>query len=75
MAFGIGDLLTSLQQAVQALQTINTTLTTRFLSVTAASTSAPSTTGTITFTSSEASGFLLTTTASGATVKVPFYPQ
>lgn len=75
MAFGIGDILQSLQQAVQALQTINTTLTTRFLSVTAASTSAPSSTGSITFTSSEASGFLLVTTSSGSTVKVPFYPQ
>jgi hypothetical protein len=73
--FGIGDLLQSLQQAVQALQTINTTINNRFFQVTASSTKAPTTTGTITFTSSEASFFLLVQTSSGFTGKVPIYPQ
>jgi len=75
MPFGVGDILQSFQQLVQGVQTINTTIKSIFPQVTTSSTSAPATTGSITFTSSEASGFLLVTTSSGATVKVPFYPQ
>ena len=75
MAYGIGDILTTFQQAVQALQTINTSLKTVFPQATTSSTSAPATTGSITFTSSEATGFLLVALSSGATVKIPFYPQ
>ena len=75
MGYGIGDILTSLQQAVQALQTINTSLKTVFPQATTSSTSAPGTAGTVTFTSSQASGFLLVALSSGSTVKIPFYPQ
>lgn len=69
------DIYTTLLNGVQALNRLTTTVGNIFPQVTASSSSAPATTGSITFTSSEASGFLLVTTSSGATVKVPFYPQ
>jgi hypothetical protein len=75
MAFGFGDILQTLQQGVQAMQTLNKTIQTIFPQVTGSSTRAPATTGTITFTSSEATMFQLVTTSSGFTGKVPIYPQ
>lgn len=75
MPFGTGDLLQSLQQGVQAINNLRSAVLSIFPQVTSSSSSAPSTTGTITFTSSEASGFMLVTLSSGTTVKVPFYPQ
>lgn len=75
MAFGIGDLLVSLQQGVQAVNNLRTTIATVFPQLTASSTSAPATAGTVTFTSSQASFFMLVTTSSGFTGKVPIYPQ
>jgi len=67
----ITDILTAIQNAVSAIQTVNTTLSSVFPKTTASSTSA--TAGTITFTSSQAAGFLVVQTSSGATVKVPYY--
>ena len=75
MGYGIGDLLQTLQQGVQGINNLTAAIATRFPAVTSASTSAPSTTGTITYTSSEALGFALVTLSSGVTVKFPFYPQ
>jgi len=75
MGFGLGDILTSLQQGVQAMQTLNATLKSVFPQATTSSTAAPATLGAITFTSSEATGFLLVALSSGATVKIPYYPQ
>lgn len=75
MAYGLGDLLTSLQQGVQGINNLNITLGTVFARATTSSTGAPSAVGTITFTSSQASGFLLVTLSSGVTVKLPYYPQ
>jgi hypothetical protein len=75
MPFGLGDLLQTMQQGVTAINNLASTISNRFPAVTSASTTAPSTTGTITFTSSEASGFALVTLSSGTTVKFPFYPQ
>jgi hypothetical protein len=75
MPFGLSDILTSLQQGVQAIQTLNTTIKSIFPQLVASSTAAPATTGTITFTSSEAVMFQLVTTSSGFTGKVPIYPQ
>lgn len=75
MAFGLGDILQTMQQGVQAISTLTTTIGSIFPTVTASSSKAPASLGSITFTSSEASGFLLVTTSSGATVKVPYYPQ
>lgn len=74
-AFGIGDLLQSLQQGVQAVNNLTVKIGTIFPQVTASSTSAPATLGTVTFTSSQAAQFMLVTTSSGFTGKVPIYPQ
>jgi hypothetical protein len=75
MAFGTGDILQSLQQGVQAINNLRTTISTIFPQITGTSTRAPSSAAAITFTSSEAAGFFLVTTSSGFTAKVPFYPQ
>lgn len=72
---GIGDLLTSLQQAVQAVNNLEIAIRAVFPTVTVQSTAAPSAVGTITFTSSQATGFMLIALSSGTTVKVPFYTQ
>lgn len=69
--FGIGDLLQSLQQGVQALNNLRVTLSTVFPQASAVSTSA--TTGAATLTSSQPAGFLTVTTSSGATFKVALY--
>jgi hypothetical protein len=75
MSIGLSDILGTLQQGVQAIQTLNTTIKAVFPQATTVSTGAPATLGTVTFTSSEATGFLLVTLSSGPTVKMPFYPQ
>lgn len=75
MAFGIGDVLQSLQQGVQAINNLTIKIGTVFPQATTSSTAAPATLGSITFTSSEASGFLLVALSSGVTVKFPYYPQ
>ena len=75
MAFGLGDILQTLQMGVQAVNNLRTTISTVFPQITATSTSAPATAGTVTFSSSQASYFMLVTTSSGFTGKVPIYPQ
>lgn len=75
MAFGLGDILQSLQQGVQAVNNLRSTISTVFPQITSTSTSAPATAGTVTYTSSQASFFMLVTTSSGFTGKVPIYPQ
>lgn len=75
MAFGLGDILQTLQQGVQAINNLKTTIASVFPQITATSTSAPTTVGAITFTSSQAELFVLVTTSSGYTGKVPIYPQ
>jgi hypothetical protein len=71
MAFGIGDLLQTMQQGVSAINNLTTQIRNTFPSVTALSTSA--TTGTITFSSSQPAAFQTIISASGATYKVPLY--
>lgn len=71
MGASITDLLTAMQNGVQAINNLNTTLKLVFPQATGLSTSV--TAGTITFTSSLAVGFLLVTTSSGYAVKVPVY--
>lgn len=66
------DLLAALQNGVVAIQQLNTTLQTIFPQATAYSTTA-ATVGTVTFTSSQAVGFISVITSSGATVKVAVY--
>ncbi len=75
MAFGLGDILTTLQQGVQAINNLRATIATVFPQATTSSTSAPATAGVVTFTSSQATGFMLVTLSSGVTVKMPYYPQ
>lgn len=75
MAFGLGDILQSLQQGVQAIQTLNTTIKAVFPQITGTSTSAPATAGSLTFSSSQPAFFQLVTTSSGFTGKIPVYPQ
>jgi hypothetical protein len=70
---GPSDLLSALQNGVIAIQDLTTTIGSVFPQSGTVSSSAP-TVGTITFTSSQANGFLLVTTSSGAQYKVPVYP-
>ena len=75
MAIGLDSILQTLQQGVQAINSLRSTISTIFPQLTATSTSAPATAGTVTFSSSQASYFMLVTTSSGFTGKVPIYPQ
>lgn len=70
----ITDLFTGVQNAVQAINNLNTTLSSVFARVTTSSVTAPSSVGSITFTSSQATGFMLVELSSGITVRVPYYP-
>ena len=65
-------ILTALQNGVTAIQSLNASLALVFPQATAVSTTA-ATAGTVTFTSSQATGFLSVVTSSGATYKVPLY--
>lgn len=71
---GLSDLLSALQNGVIALNSVNKTLGTVFPGATAVSTTAPSSVGAVTFTSSQAVGFISVTTSSGYTAKIPLYP-
>jgi FlaG/FlaF family flagellin (archaellin) len=72
---GISSILSTLQQGVQAINNLAGTVKAIFPQVTGTSSKAPATAGSVTFTSSEASLFILVTTSSGFTGKVPIYPQ
>jgi hypothetical protein len=71
MAFGLGDLLQTMQQGVQAINNLRQSILTTFPQAGALSTSA--TTGTISFSSSQPAAFLSVTTSSGGTYKVPLF--
>lgn len=71
MAFGLGDVLQSLQQGVQAINNLTIQIRATFPQVAALSSSA--TVGTITFASSQPSQFLTVITSSGGSYKVPLY--
>lgn len=66
------DLLSALQNGVTAINNLKEQIATTFPQASAVSTGA-ATAGTITFTSSQATGFLTVTTSSGASYKVPLY--
>lgn len=74
MATSLGDLLSAMQNGVNAINRLNKTIASIFPEVTANSTVAP-TAGAITFTSSQALGFMLVELSSGTTVKVPYYSE
>jgi hypothetical protein len=73
MATSLDLILTALQNGVSGINNLAQTMNSIFPHTTASSTSV--TAGTITFTSSEAAGFLIVQTSSGATVKIAYYNQ
>lgn len=73
MASSLDMLLTAMQNGVTAINNLKTTINSIFPHTTASSSTV--TTGTITFQSSTALGFMIVQTSSGATVKIPFYGQ
>jgi hypothetical protein len=72
MAVSLTDILTALQNGVQAMNGMTKQLAATFPQASAVST-AVAISGTITFTSSQAQGFLTVITSSGATYHVPLY--
>jgi hypothetical protein len=71
MANPLDTVIATLQNGVTAMNNLISIINTTFPHTTASSSFA--TAGTITFTSSQAAGFMVVTTSSGGTVKVPFY--
>lgn len=70
----LADILSSLQQGVQAVRGLSTTLSNTFLQQGTVVSSAITTAGsTITFSSSQAAGFIAVTTSSGAAGYLPWY--
>lgn len=72
---GLQDIYTTLLNGVQAINKLTTTIGQVLPGISVSSTAPPATNGNIAFTSGQASGFFIVKTSSGATVKVPFYPQ
>lgn len=66
------DLLSALQNGVRAINNLNQTLESRLPPVTTVSTSTP-TAGSITFSSSQAAGYLTVVTSSGGSYLMPVY--
>lgn len=69
----ISDILSALQNAVTAVNSLNKTLGSVFPGATAMSTVVPSSVGSVTFTSSEPKGFISVTTSSGYAGKIAVY--
>ena len=71
---GIGDILSALQNGVNAIQSLNSRLQTTFLQQgTVVSSAITTANSTITFGSSQAAGFIAVTTSSGAAGYIPWY--
>jgi len=70
---GLTDILSALQNGVTAINSLNTTLGLVFPGATTVSTTAPSSAGTITFSSSQAKGYMSVISSSGGTFKIPLY--
>lgn len=70
---GLTDILSALQNGVTAMNSLNTTLKVVFPGATTVSTTAPSSVGAITFSSSQAKGYMSIVSSSGATYKVALY--
>lgn len=73
MAGTLNDIYAALNAIAQTLGNMTQTQSRVWPNTTASSSSV--TPGTITFSSSLAAGFMIVTTSSGGTVKVPFYNQ
>lgn len=72
MPISLSELMSTLQNGVEAVNNLSQQIAATFPQASALSTTAPST-GTITFISSRAATFLTVTTSSGATYHVPLY--
>lgn len=72
MAIGFSDILSVLQNGVTAINSLTAKISTVFPQSGTVSSSAPSA-GAITYSSSQAAGFLSVTTSSGGIYKVPLY--
>ena len=70
----LSDLLSALQNGVVAINGVNKTLGEIFPGATAISTVALSSAGGLTFSSSQAVGFISITTSSGYQGQIPVYP-
>lgn len=75
MAGSISDLVATGQNMIQAINNLRVQLSNTFPQATAVSTMARGSVGTITFTSSQSTGFLAVTTSSGFTGYVALYPS
>lgn len=75
MATGLSDILLTLTNGVNAINSLRSGLLAIFPQSTTVSTAARGTVGTVTFTSSQATGFLAVTTSSGFTGYVALYPS
>lgn len=69
----ITDLISALQNGVVALNSVNKTLAQVFPGATAVSTTAPSSVGSITFSSSQTKGYITVVTSSGFSGKIALY--
>lgn len=72
MAIGLSDILSALQNGVRAINDLNQTFLTATQFTSPVSSIAPAA-GTITFTSSQANGFISVTTSSGGIYSIPVY--
>lgn len=70
----LSDLLSAMQNGVVAINSVAKQLSTVFPGATAVSTTTLSSAGGLTFSSSQAVGFISITTSSGYAAKVPIYP-
>lgn len=70
----INDILSAIQNGVQAIQSLNSRLATTFLQQgTVISSAITTANSTVTFGSSQAAGFIAVTTSSGASGYIPWY--
>ncbi len=75
MAVGIADILAGIQNAVVAIGHLRQQIASTFPQATLVSTAVRGSVGVVTFTSSQATGFLAVTTSSGFTGYVALYPS
>lgn len=75
MAASLADILASLDNGVRAINNLRSQLGAIFPGVTAVSTAVRGSVGTITFNSSQATGFISVLSASGATYYLATYPS
>lgn len=75
MAISLGDIHAAMLNGVDAINRLRSQIATTFPQATTVSTAARGSVGTITFTSSQAVGFMAVETSSGFTGYVALYPS